>query len=256
MTNEHPRTALVTGSSGGIGRGIALRLAGEGYRVLVNYFRDRAGAVQTVDMIRQAGGQAICLEADVGDVEQVDRMFDRSAAEYGPMGVLVNNAGVQTWKALLELEVEEWDRTIRTNLRGTFLCTRKAAAQMQAAGAGRIINLGSGSNRIAFPRLVDYTASKGGIEMFTKVAAVELGPMGITVNCVAPGATEIERTRRESPDYAATWSAVTPLGRVAQVEDIAAAVTFLAGPEASFITGQTLFVDGGLFCRPVWPYEP
>jgi NAD(P)-dependent dehydrogenase (short-subunit alcohol dehydrogenase family) len=125
---------------------------------------------------------------------------------------------------------------------------------MVAAGTGgAIVNLGSGCNRLAFPRLVDYTASKGGIEQFTKVAAVELGPHGIRVNCVAPGAIETARTRAEAPDYAGQWSPLTPLRRVGTVEDVAAAVVWLAGPQSAFVSGQTLLVDGGVFSQAVWP---
>jgi NAD(P)-dependent dehydrogenase (short-subunit alcohol dehydrogenase family) len=120
---------------------------------------------------------------------------------------------------------------------------------------GRIVNLGSGCNRVAFPRLVDYTASKGGIEMFTKVAAAELGEYGITVNCVAPGAVEIERTKLEAGDYAGTWAKLTPLGRVGQPLDVARVVVALCGPAGDFVTGQTIWVDGGLFAKSVWPYE-
>ena len=118
-----------------------------------------------------------------------------------------------------------------------------------------MINIGSGANKIAFPRLGDYTASRGGIEAFTKVAAVELARFGITVNCVAPGAIETERTQRESPDYAGTWAALTPLGRVGKPSDVAQAVAFFAGPDAGFVTGQTLWIDGGLNSKPAWPYE-
>jgi NAD(P)-dependent dehydrogenase (short-subunit alcohol dehydrogenase family) len=126
---------------------------------------------------------------------------------------------------------------------------------MKDQGGGRIINIGSGCNKVAFPMLVDYTASKGGVEMFTKVAAVDLGRHKITVNCVAPGAIEIERTKREADDYAGTWSKLTPLGRVGVPSDIGRAVVFLASDQADFVTGQTIWVDGGLFSKPAWPYE-
>ena len=175
-------------------------------------------------------------------------------AEVPEVDILVNNAGVQTWKPLLELAEEDWDRTIQTNLKGCFLCTQRAARLMKRSSGGRIINIGSGCNKIAFPHLVDYTASKGGIEMFTKVAAVELAAYGITVNCVAPGAIEIERTRQESEDYAGTWAKRTPAGRVGQPADVANVVAFLASPASNFITGQTIWVDGGLFSLPSWPY--
>jgi NAD(P)-dependent dehydrogenase (short-subunit alcohol dehydrogenase family) len=182
-------------------------------------------------------------------------MFDLTREKLGTPQTLVNNAGVQTWKPLLELGEEEWDRTLRTNLKGTFLCTQRAAREMLKAGGGTIINIGSGCNKVPFPNLVDYTSSKGGIEMLTRVAAVELGIHGITVNCIAPGAIEVERTRAEAPDYAATWAPLTPLRRIGQVGDVAMAVVFLTSPQARFITGQTLYVDGGLFSQGPWPYS-
>lgn len=251
------KIAIVTGSSKGVGRGIAYRLARQGYDIVVNYRGDEAGATETAQEIRKKKRRALAVHADVGVKAEVDRMFDLTLKEVGVPDVLVNNAGVQTWKSLLELEEKDWDRTLNTNLKGTFLCTQRMARELiKRKRRGRIINIGSGCNKIAFPNLVDYTSSKGGIDMFTKVAAVELGTYGITVNCVAPGAIEIERTRAESPDYAGTWGSLTPLGRVGQPEDVAAAVAFLVSDEAGFITGQTLYVDGGLFSQPPWPYKP
>ena len=247
--------ALVTGASKGVGRGVALELARQGCDVVVNYRGDRAGAEETVEQIASLGRRSSAVGGHVGRGADVDALFAATVEALGGLDILVNNAGIQTWKSLLDLEEEEWDAVLETNLKGTFLCTQRAGRLMKESGGGRIINIGSGCNRVAFPRLVNYTASKGGIEMFTKVAASELGPYGITVNCVAPGAIEIERTRLEAPDYAATWSPLTPMGRIGQPADVAAAVCFLAAPQAEFITGQTLFVDGGLFTRGPWPYE-
>src|SRR5262249_35006024 len=143
------------------------------------------------------------MQADVGDGAEVVAMFGKIRQQIGRLDLLVNNAGVQTWSPLLELSEADWDRTIRTNLKGCFLCTQQAGRMMRDRGSGgAIINIGSGANKAPFPNLGDYCASKGGIETLTRVAAVELGPLGIRVNCVAPGTIEIERTRRESPDYA------------------------------------------------------
>ena len=173
----------------------------------------------------------------------------------GAIDLLVNNAAVQTWSSVLDLKEDDWDRTIRTNLKGTFLCTRAAARSMVPRGHGAIINIGSGASQYAFPNLVDYSAAKGGIDNFTRVVAVELGPSGIRVNCVAPGAIEVERTREESPNYAKDWGDAAPMRRVGTPLDVANAVLFLTSEKADFITGQTLFVDGGLFTKPNWVYN-
>ena len=244
----------MTGASKGVGKGIALELARRGCDVAVTYHSDRGGAEATVAEIAAMGRCAFAAQANVGCAADVTRLFEEALAGFARLDILVNNAGTQVWKGLLDLAEDEWDRVIDTNLKGCFLCTQRAARHMKEAGGGRIVNIGSGCNRMAFPNLVSYTASKGGIEMFTKVAAIELARYGITVNCVAPGAIEIERTRQETGDYAGTWAALTPLKRVGQPIDVARAVAFFAGDDAGFVTGQTLFVDGGLFAHPIWPY--
>jgi NAD(P)-dependent dehydrogenase (short-subunit alcohol dehydrogenase family) len=254
-TSSSTSLALITGASSGIGREIACRLAEAGFTIAVNHFRDPSGAEQTLELVSRKGGNAWAFDADVGSAAELDRMFAEIAEQSVPLAVVVNNAGVQTFSPLLDLAEEDWDRTLRTNLKGTFLCTQRAGRLMRDQGrGGAIVNIGSGANRIPFPNLGDYAASKGGIEMLTKVAAVELGPFKIRVNCVAPGAIENERTRRESPDYGETWGKLTPLGRVGTEQDVAEAVAYLIDERANFITGQTLFVDGGLWTRNVWPY--
>jgi 3-oxoacyl-[acyl-carrier protein] reductase len=254
------QTALVTGGSRGIGKEIALELARNGYRVAINYYDDPAPMVEaTRAEIRAAQtpglADVLCIEADIRSSIQVKTMFDRVIGAFGHLDLLVNNAGVQTWKPLLEVAEEEWDLVIDTNLKGCFLCTQQAARHMKDNEGGCIVNLGSGCNKLAFPSLVAYTASKGGIEMFTKEAAVELGQYGIRVNCIAPGSIESERTRTEDPDYAGTWSKLTPMGRVGTAADIAPTVVFLASKGASFISGQTIWIDGALFTKAQWPYK-
>ena len=242
--------AIVTGADRGIGRGIATELARAGCRVAVNYLTTPDLADAVVVELSLLGVDALAVQGDVRIAADADRMVRAAVDRFGRLDALVNNAGVQTWKPFLDVTEEEWDLVVDTNLKGCFLCTQAAARYMQANGGGSIVNIGSGSNRIPFPSLVAYTASKGGIEMLTKVAALELGRFGIRVNCVAPGAVEIERTRLEMDDYAGAFARITPLGRVGTPEDIAAAVVFLASPDARFITGQTLAVDGGLFVQP------
>lgn len=249
--------AIVTAGTSAIGRHLVTALAGAGYDVALTHLGsgDLAGVV--CREVEAAGRRALAVEVDAGDEVAVPAFHDRAAdwAGVAPT-VLINNAGIQTWASLLDLRADQWDAVMRTNLRGTFLNTQAAARLMVAGGVkGSIVNLGSGCNKLAFPKLVDYTASKGGIEQFTKVAAVELGPQGIRVNCVAPGAIATERTATEAGDYAATWSRVTPLRRVGTPQDIAGPVVFLCSDAADFITGQTIWVDGGVFSQATWPYD-
>jgi NAD(P)-dependent dehydrogenase (short-subunit alcohol dehydrogenase family) len=247
--------ALVTGGDRGIGKGIATALARAGGRVAVNYRSGSELAAETVRELHALGADAFAVRADVRSSAEVTAMIEQVAERFGRLDILVNNAGVQTWKPLLDVSEDEWDLVVDTNLKGCFLCTQAAARHMAARGGGSIVQIGSGCNKVPFPNLAAYTASKGGIEMLTRVAAIELGPLGIRVNCVAPGAVAVERTRQESPEYAAQWSALTPLGRIGTPADVGRAVVFLASAESDFVTGQTLWVDGGLFTQPRWAYE-
>jgi 3-oxoacyl-[acyl-carrier protein] reductase len=247
-------TALVTGAGSGIGKAIALELGRSGCRVAVNDISPDA-AQSSVSELETAGIDAFSVTADVGVCSEVEAMFQRVLQHYDRLDILVNNAGVQKWTPLLDQTEAEWDRVIDTNLKGCFLCTQQAGRHMRQRGSGVIVNLGSGSNKAPFPNLSSYTASKGGIEMFTRAAAVELGPYGIRVNCVAPGAIDIDRTRMEAPDFAAAWAAITPLRRIGTPEDVARVIVFLASEQASFVTGQTIWVDGAVFTQPAWPHE-
>ncbi|MFN7223655.1 MAG: SDR family NAD(P)-dependent oxidoreductase [Paracoccaceae bacterium] len=249
--------AIVTAGPSAIGRSLLTALAEAGYDVAFTHLGADVAAMDLTAGITALGRQARAWETDAGDEAAVHEFHAQAADWAGDApDVLVNNAGIQTWAGLLELRADQWDAVMHTNLRGTFLNTQAAGRAMVAAGkGGSIVNLGSGCNKLAFPKLVDYTASKGGIEQFTKSAAVELGPHGIRVNCIAPGAIATERTSAEAGDYAGTWSKVTPLRRVGTPKDIAGPVVFLCSPAASFITGQTLWVDGGVFSQATWPYE-
>lgn len=250
------KIALVTGASKGVGRGIAYGMADSGWDLAINFHSDAAGAEETKRVIESKGRRCLTIAADVGKKSEVDEMIGAVVAEFGGLDCLVNNAGRQTWASLLDLSEEDWDNTIRTNLKGGFLCTQAASRLMKNQGrGGSIINIGSGANKQPFLNLVDYCASKGGLDQLTRVSACELGQYGIRVNCVAPGAIEIERTREESADYAGTWSPLTPMGRIGLPEDIARMVVHLADDAANFITGQTIYVDGGLWTKTHWPYE-
>jgi NAD(P)-dependent dehydrogenase (short-subunit alcohol dehydrogenase family) len=255
MTTMRGRTALVTGGARGVGKGIALELARAGCRVVISDIADVGDIQPAVRELEALGTEAFAIQSDVRVASDVRRTMEQVVERFGTIDILVNNAGVQTWKPLLDVTEEEWDFVVDTNLKGCFLCTQAAARHMKNHGGGTIVNIGSGSNKVAFRNLVAYTASKGGIEQFTKVAAVELGPHRIRVNCVAPGAIDIERTRLERPDYAEAWGGAAPLGRVGTPQDVGRAVVMLASDDASFITGQTIWFDGGLFSQPPWPAE-
>lgn len=250
------RLAVVTGGDSGLGREMAYALAENGWDIAISYIRDERPAAETSNHIQSLGRRAFSKRADAGVKVDVDAFFDAVTQHFGiAPAVLVNNAGVQTWSSLLDLQEAQWDQVIRTNLKGCFLNTQKAAQLMINAGhGGAIVNIGSACNQVPFPNLVDYTASKGGIEQFTKVSAVELGPYGIRVNCVAPGAIETERTKLETSNYAATWARVTPMRRVGTPRDVAHAVLFFVDSRSDFVSGQTLFVDGAAFTVPNWPY--
>jgi 3-oxoacyl-[acyl-carrier protein] reductase len=249
--------ALVTAGPSAIGRSLVTALAGAGYDVAFTHLDQASAAAALIADVETTGRRARAWASDASVEAQVETFHAEAAAWAGTTpSVMINNAGIQTWSPLIDLAVEDWDRVMATNLRGTFLNTKTAARAMIAAKIpGAIITLGSGCNKLAFPRLVDYTASKGGIEQFTKVAAVELGPHNIRVNCIAPGAIATARTAAEAPDYDATWARVTPLRRVGTPADLTGPLLFLISEAASFVTGQTLWVDGGAFSQANWPYE-
>ena len=251
---ERRPTVLVTGANTGIGKVIASRLALAGYDVAINYKVDGAGAIDlATELERVSDGRAIAVYADVGRGEDVDQMMAAVLDRFGQLDALVNNAGVQVDKPLLELEESEWDLVLNTNLKGYFLCLQRAARHMKEKRAGAIVNIGSGSNKLPFPNLSSYSVSKAGIDMLTKAAAVELGPFGIRVNCIGPGAIDTDRTRQETADFPGKWAKLTPLRRIGTAEDVASAVEFLLSDKASFINGQTIWVDGGLFTAAPWP---
>jgi NAD(P)-dependent dehydrogenase (short-subunit alcohol dehydrogenase family) len=244
------KRALVTGGSKGIGAGIALALAREGADVAVNYRSDQAGAEEVAAQIRALGRTASTHGADVGKVADCQRLVREAADALGGLDILVNNAGITLWQDFFETDEAHWDATLDTNLKSVFFCTQAAARIMRDQGnGGRVVNISSGASRSAFTKATPYNASKGGLNMLTAGLAVELGPHGITVNAVGPGAILIERTSHELPDYAGTFAQATPLGRVGYPDDIANAVVYYCTDGASYVTGQVFWVDGGLFLR-------
>ncbi|MFQ5554945.1 MAG: 3-oxoacyl-[acyl-carrier-protein] reductase [Acidimicrobiia bacterium] len=240
------RVALVTGGSRGIGRSIALRLAEQGHRVAVNYAHRSDAAEEVAKLIADAGGQALTVKADVGDADQVANMLATVTDAFGPVEVLVNNAGVTRDTLLLRMSVDAWDDVMTTNLRSVYLCSKGALRGMLRARWGRIISIGSVSGIAGNPGQTNYAATKAGIIGFTKSLAKEVGSRGITVNAVAPGFIETELTAVLGDDATAAAVGNISLGRLGRPEDVASAVGYLASDDAAYVTGHTIVVDGGL----------
>ncbi len=248
------RRALVTGGATGIGQATCRRLAADGAAVVVNHVGPSDPADATVAEIESAGGRAIAIEADVTQEDQVRAMFERAASELGgPVDLLVNNAGIEKQFQLVDMPLEEWQKVLAVNLTGGFLCAREAARGMLAAGAkGTIVNVSSVHELIPWPGFSHYCASKGGLRMFSETIARELAPSGIRVVNVAPGAilTPINQALIDDPKKREAVEAEIPLGRTGRPEEIAAAIAWAASDEASYVTGTTIFVDGGMTLYP------
>jgi 3-oxoacyl-[acyl-carrier protein] reductase len=237
------KIALVTGGSRGIGAAIAKRLAADGANVAITYAKDANAASAVVEAIERTGGKAVAIQADAANVKAVKDAVEVTAKTFGGLDVLVNNAGTAIPKPFEETTLEEIDRVIDINIRGTFIATQAALRHMKSGG--RIITIGSCvGERNMTPGLTPYSATKGALKMFTQGLAREVGSRGITVNNVQPGPIDTE-LNPASGDWAAPQIANTALGRYGHVEDVAALVAFVAGPEASYITGANLTVDGG-----------
>jgi len=244
------RWAVVTGGVTGIGREIALTLARRGWDVAVSYIEDDGGPARLADEVAAAGREAHVAPCDAGIADDVEAFFDAAQRRFGRApDVLVNNAGVQTWSPMLALREPDWDRVIRTNLKGCFLNMKKAARLMIAAKqAGTIVNIGSGCGKIPFPNLVDYSASKAGDIGFTKSLAQENARKGITVNAVCPGYIATEMVMAV-PKEVLEKSVIPqiPVGRLGQPEEVARCVVFLVSDQAGFITGSVLTANGGQY---------
>jgi NAD(P)-dependent dehydrogenase (short-subunit alcohol dehydrogenase family) len=247
------KVALVTGSGGGLGQTIATRFAEAGAKVVVHYQSSEAGARDVVRRVTTNGGQAIALQADVTNAEDVARLIRQAADQYGRLDVLINNAAKQPLVSLLEMTPAQWDETVTTNMRGVFLCTQAAAKQMIARGTGgAIVNITSIEAENPAPLHSHYNASKGGVLMYTRAAANELGAHGIRVNAVAPGLIWREGIEQAWPEGVARWRQAAPLRRLGLPADVADACLFLASPAARWITGASLRVDGGVMTHQIF----
>ncbi|MFL5781520.1 MAG: glucose 1-dehydrogenase [Thermoleophilaceae bacterium] len=248
------RRALVTGAATGIGRATAARLGAEGAAVVVNYIGDPEPAGALVREIEQGGGRAMVIEADVSNEEQVVAMFGEAASALGgPVDLLVNNAGIEKPFPLVEMPLEEWNKVLAVNLTGSFLCARETARGLIDAGApGAILNVSSVHEVIPWPSFGHYCASKGGMKLWAQSIAKELAPHGIRVANVAPGAilTPINQELMDDPDKRREVEGEVPWGRLGKPEEIAGAISWLASPEAEYVVGTTLFVDGGMTLYP------
>jgi 3-oxoacyl-[acyl-carrier protein] reductase len=237
------KIALITGGSRGIGAATAKRLAGEGARVAITYAKGAEAAASVVKEIENAGGKAIAIQADATDVDAVKAAVEKTVAVFGGLDVLVNNAGTAIPKTFEETTLEELDRLIDINVRGTFAATQAALKHMKSGG--RIVMIGSCvGERVMTPGLVPYAATKGAIKMFTQGLSREVGTRGITVNNIQPGPIDTE-LNPASGDWGVPQKANTALSRYGSVDEVAALVAFVAGPEAAYITGANLTVDGG-----------
>lgn len=243
------KVAIVTGAGSGIGQGIAKRLGSEGAKVIVDYIGDPTGAKATQSAIEQAGGQGDIVAADVTSMDDVRKLVDAAWNRYGTADILVNNAGMEHKSAFWDTTEAEYDKVMAVNLRGPFFLTQAFVRRLRdAKKPGRIINISSVHEDMVFPGFATYCCSKGGLRMLMRNLAVDLGPLGITVNNVAPGAiaTPINETLLNDKPMLEALLKNIPLGRMGTPEDVAGMVAYLASDDASYVTGSTFVIDGGL----------
>jgi 3-oxoacyl-[acyl-carrier protein] reductase len=240
------RVALVTGAGGGLGEGICTALASAGATVACGDI-ERERAARVADLVVRGGGRSLALELDVADGGSVEAVVGRVTSELGGVDVLVNNAAIYPRRAWTEISEQEWDRVLAVNLKGYFLCARACFASMKQRGRGHIVNVSSLTFFIGFSMLLDYVSAKGGIIGFTRALAREVGPDGITVNAIAPGAfpTDAEKIHPNPAQYSQWVLEQQSIKRRGRADDIGSVVVFLASDASSFITGQTVVVDGG-----------
>ncbi|MCU0545470.1 MAG: SDR family oxidoreductase [Oscillatoriaceae cyanobacterium Prado104] len=257
MKGLQQKNALITGASSGIGQAIAIRLAQEGANIAINYRSSPEGAEETEEIalqkacgdIENCGVKSLLVRGDVSQEADIIKMIDTTVDRFGSLDILINNAGIQTESPSHELKTDDFDRVINVNLRGAFLCARETIKHfLSRNSAGVIINISSVHEIIPRPMYVSYSISKGGMENLTKTLALEYADRGIRVNAIAPGATitPINEAWTDDPEQKAIVESHIPMRRAGTAEEMAAAVAFLASDEATYITGQTLFIDGGL----------
>ncbi len=260
MSKLEGQVALVTGATSGIGLEIALALANAGAAVVVNYHADREKGEAVVRQIEERGGNAVTVGADVSREEDVQEMFRTAVETFGTVDILVNNAGIQEDVPFVEMSLEQWQKVLAVNLTGSFLCSREAAREFCRRGvvsersraAGKILFISSVHEVIPWAGRVNYAVSKGGLGQLMRSMARELAPEKIRVNSIAPGAikTDINREAWEDPGAAAELCKKIPYGRIGETEDVARAAVWLLSDEADYVTGATLFIDGGMLLYP------
>ena len=249
MPKLQGKVAVVTGSSSGIGQSIAIRLASEGASVVVDYRSNPQGAAETVKQIEAAGSKAIIVQADVSKIADAQKLIDQAWQQLSRCDILVNNAGIEKGADFWDVTEQDYDTVLDVNLKGPFFTAQAFVRRLRdAKRPGRIINISSVHEDMAFPHFSTYCASKGGIRMLTRNLAVELGPLGITINNIAPGAivTPINKSLLEDKPKLDALLNNIPLGRLGSCDDVSALAAFLATDEAAYITGSTYVVDGGL----------
>ncbi|MDI6452998.1 3-oxoacyl-[acyl-carrier-protein] reductase [Peloplasma aerotolerans] len=244
--NLENKVAIVTGGAAGIGRFISLELARRGAKVVLNYNRSEQKANELVEEIKAFGGQAYAVQADISNYEDAERLVKEAISKFGTLNIVINNAGITDDALILRMSEDQFDRVINTNLKGVWNVSKHAAKPLLKSGYGRIINISSVSGVLGNAGQSNYSSAKAGVIGLTKALAREFASRGVTVNAVAPGFIETEMTKKLSQEISDAWSNQIPLKRFGQSEEVAYAVCFLASEEASYITGHTLEVDGGL----------
>lgn len=245
MKSLQDKVAIITGASRGIGAEIAKAIAQAGASVIINYTNNRSAADLIVSEIKNLGGNAISVRADVSDSVEVKALFDAAITHFGKIDILINNAGTAIFKAIQDTSDEELDRIFAINVKGTFYCLRESATRL--SNGGRVINISSSVTRLILPTYGAYAATKGAVEQLTRVFAKEVGSRGITVNSISPGPTNTELfLEGKSEETIQRLAAMSALGRIGETEDIAKVVLFLASEEAAWVTGQNIGVNGGI----------